>query len=182
MGRAKRTPRAIASPNSPSTSTHTRETPFPYRETPFSHGETPFYYGETPLMLKKAFVALCFLLDGGIPRYGGVKNAAPAANWAQKRVTCRVPSVSTAIYQGVSHGKKQSPVIRRSISLRQWCRLLLCISLFFLPSLFSRPRQRLNIQPLAEVPVFSASSVVEHSTACSNAAGSLRTPAERESF
>ena len=101
MGRAKRTPRAIASPNSPSTSTHTRETPF-------SHGETPFYYGETPLMLKKAFVALCFLLDGGIPRYGGVKSVSPTANWAQKRVICRVPSVSTAFARAFHAAKSKA--------------------------------------------------------------------------
>ena len=53
--------------------THIRETPFPYRETPFSHGETP-------LVLKKAFVALYFLIDGGIPRCGSGKNVATAAN------------------------------------------------------------------------------------------------------
>ena len=78
----------------------TRETPFPYRETPFSHGETP-------LVLKTAFSALCFLLDGGIPRCGGVKNVATAANWAQKRVTCRVPSVSTAFARAFRTAKSK---------------------------------------------------------------------------
>lgn len=158
----------------------TRETPFPYRETPFSHGETPFYYGETPLMLKKAFVALCFLLDGGIPRCGGVKSVSPTANWAQKRVICRVPSSSAAFARAFHAAKSKA---QASAGAFPCGNDTVSFSVFpFLPSLFSRPRQRLNIQHLAEVPVFSASSVVKHSTARSNAAGSLRTPAERESF
>ena len=51
----------------------------------------------------------------------------------------------SGLCQGHSRGKKQSPVIRRGISLRQWHRLLLCIYLF-------------------AVPVFSASPMVEHPT------------------
>jgi hypothetical protein len=59
---------------------------------------------------KTEFEALCFLLDGGIPRCGGGKNALTAANWAQKRVTCRVPSVSTAFARAfhAAKGKAQA--------------------------------------------------------------------------
>ena len=61
-------------------------------------------------MLKKAFVALCFLIDGGIPRCGSGKNASTAANWAQKRVICRIPSSSAAFARAfhAAKGKAQA--------------------------------------------------------------------------
>ena len=130
-----------------------RETPFyyakihpiPFRYTHFSLGETPFYYGERPLVLKTAFVALCFLLDGGIPRCGGVKNASPAANWAQKRVTRRVPSLSAAFARAFRTAKSK---VQSSAGAFPCGNGTVSFSVFlFLPSLFFRLHPWLNIQP-----------------------------------
>ena len=149
-------------------------------KTPSANGERPCIFGETPSVLKKAFVVLCLRLVGGIPRCGGGKNVATAANWAQKRVTCRVQSLSAAFARAIRAAKSKA---QSSAGAFPCGNGTVSFSVFiFLPSLFSRPRQWLNIQPLAEVPDFSSSSAAEHSTARPNVAGSLRTPAERGSF
>ncbi|MBQ6141384.1 MAG: hypothetical protein IJI54_08865, partial [Kiritimatiellae bacterium] len=96
-------------------------------------------------MPKTEFEALCFLLDGGILRCGGVKNAAPAANWAQKRVTCRVPSVSTAFTRAFRTAKSK---VQSSAGVFPCGNGTVSFSVFlFLPSLFSRLHPWLNIQP-----------------------------------